>query len=206
MHHLQFLTLAQVHVNPAWQAWIEAAHRAHNIDAFEILRPVLLEDRRVLHCVLVRAGRAVDIARAGIPGSRWIGMIIGNLPIFDDHMVRKHATYRFVEAAANRLPGYCEIVPGAGTSGMDFCKSFFYTVESDYSSVCLEIRARSIPLDGVAPARNFPLKLYFRLQRSFGQSDLHTLPGGLDISTQIDQTRQGRRPQTREWTTSGVES
>ena len=55
---LQHFAVAQVHVYAAGQAGIEAANRAHNIDAFEILRPIFFEDRRVLHRVLVRSGSA----------------------------------------------------------------------------------------------------------------------------------------------------
>src|SRR5690606_41288912 len=49
----QRAALAEVHVDAAGQARVEAADRAHDVDALEVLRPVLLEDRHVLHGVLV---------------------------------------------------------------------------------------------------------------------------------------------------------
>jgi len=76
---LQHFAVAQVHVYAAGQAGIEAANRAHNIDAFEILRPIFFEDRRVLHRVFIRTRRAINIARVGIPGRRRIRMIVGDL-------------------------------------------------------------------------------------------------------------------------------
>ena len=45
VQHLQRLAVAEVHVHPARQARIEAAHRAHDVDALEVLPVVLLEDR-----------------------------------------------------------------------------------------------------------------------------------------------------------------
>ena len=57
---LQHLALAEVHVHPARQARVEAAHRPHDVDALEMLPVVLLEDRRVDDRVLVGPGRAVD--------------------------------------------------------------------------------------------------------------------------------------------------
>src|SRR5947207_1253650 len=47
--------VAEVHVDAARQARIEAAHRAHDVDALEVLGAVLLEQVHALHRVLVRA-------------------------------------------------------------------------------------------------------------------------------------------------------
>src|SRR3954465_6613450 len=44
----QQLAVAQVHVDPARQAGVEAAHGAHDVDPLELVRPVVLEDGRVL--------------------------------------------------------------------------------------------------------------------------------------------------------------
>ena len=78
---LQDLTVAEIHVDAAWQARIEAAHRAHDVDALEFFGAVLLEDGRVLHGIFVGTGRAVDIARIGIPRRGRIGMVVGDLVI-----------------------------------------------------------------------------------------------------------------------------
>src|SRR5438105_1284845 len=59
---LQGLALAQVDVHAAGQAGVEAANRPHDVDALELVGPVLLEDRRVLDRVLVGARGAVLVA------------------------------------------------------------------------------------------------------------------------------------------------
>ena len=110
---LQNLSVAQVHVHAARQAWIEAANRTHDVDSLEFVRPVFLEDRRVLHRVFVGAWRAIRIARIGVPRRRRIGMIIGDLVLANHHVMRQDAAHRFVESASNRLFGNLEVVPGA---------------------------------------------------------------------------------------------
>src|SRR6185503_6005448 len=69
----------EVHVDAAGQAGVEAAHRAHDVDADELVRAVLLEDRRVLDRVLVGPRRAVGVARARVPRGRRVGLEVGNL-------------------------------------------------------------------------------------------------------------------------------
>jgi hypothetical protein len=102
----------------AWQARVEAAHGAHDVDAFEILRAILFEDRRVLHGVLIGPRRAIHIAGIRIPGGRRIGVIVGDLVIADYDVMRKNAPHRFMETAADRFFRHLEIVPGARASGM----------------------------------------------------------------------------------------
>src|SRR2546429_4794262 len=57
VHPLDHLALAgptsEVHVHPAGQARVEAADSPHDVDALEVVGLVLLEDRGVLHRVLV---------------------------------------------------------------------------------------------------------------------------------------------------------
>src|SRR5215469_2879382 len=57
----------QVHVDATRQTGIEAAYRAHNVNAFEFVGTVVLEDGRVLHGVFVGTGRTVHVARAAVP-------------------------------------------------------------------------------------------------------------------------------------------
>ena len=102
---------AQVHMNAARQTRIKAAHRAHNIDSLEFVWPVLFKDRRILHRILVRARRAINVTWICIPGSRRIRMIIGDLAFANHHMMRKHATHRFVESATNGLFRHFEFGP-----------------------------------------------------------------------------------------------
>ena len=47
---------------------IEAAHRAHDVDALEVFAVVLLEDRLPLHRVLVGTGRSVGVPRVAFHG------------------------------------------------------------------------------------------------------------------------------------------
>src|SRR5215470_1630098 len=46
---LQHFAIAEIHMDAAGQAWIEAADGAHDIYAFEIVGTVLFENGRVLH-------------------------------------------------------------------------------------------------------------------------------------------------------------
>src|SRR5262249_9104354 len=147
------------HMYAAGQAGIEATYSAHNINAFEFLRSILLENRCILNGIFVGARSAIDIAWAGIPGRRWIGMVVRDLAVFDHHMVRKHAAHGFVEATANRLFGHGEVGPGGGTSRADLVKCFLNAVQGHYGRVRLEIGTRSVSLKCIAPPGNFPLDL-----------------------------------------------
>src|SRR5690242_8255753 len=97
------LTAADIHVYATGQTWIEAADGPHNVDALEAVRSVFFEDRCVLDGVFVRSRRSVDIARTGVPWRRGIGMVIGNLTVLDNDMVRKDTTDSLVEAARDRV-------------------------------------------------------------------------------------------------------
>src|SRR5437879_1885498 len=98
MPRLEYLAAAQIHVHTARQARIETAHRSHNVDSLEVSRSVLFEDRCVLDGILVRTRRAVHVARASVPGSRRVRMVVGDLAVANNHMVRQHTAYRFMEA------------------------------------------------------------------------------------------------------------
>lgn len=54
---------------------IEAALGAHDVDALEGLRAVLVENRDVLRGVLGGAGGAVLVADAAVPGRRRRGLV-----------------------------------------------------------------------------------------------------------------------------------
>ena len=100
---LQHLSTPQVHVYAAGQAGIEAAHGPHDVDALEFLRAIFLEDRSILHRILIGSGGAVDVTRIGIPRGGRIGMVVGDLALADDNMMRKHPPHRLVKAAADGL-------------------------------------------------------------------------------------------------------
>src|SRR5690242_19987322 len=109
--HLSHLAGARVHEHAARQARIEAAHGAHDVDALEVVRAVLLEDRRVLDGVLVRAGGTEGVPRAGVPRRRWVRLVVRDLAVADHHVVRQHPAGRLVEAAADGLLGHLELAP-----------------------------------------------------------------------------------------------
>ena len=115
---LQHLAVAQIHVYAARQARIKAAHRAHDVDALEFVRPVLFEDRRILHRIFVRTRRSVDVARIGVPRRRRIRMIVRDLAVANHHVVREHAANRFVEAAADGVFRNFEVGPRLGPAGV----------------------------------------------------------------------------------------
>src|SRR5690606_591178 len=98
---LEDVPLARVHVHAARQARIEAPHRAHDVDAFEVLLAVLLEDRQPLYGVRVGPRRAVDVTRARVPRRRRIRVVVGDLAIANDQVMREHAAHRLVKAAAD---------------------------------------------------------------------------------------------------------
>src|SRR5262249_33481911 len=87
VHGLDCLAVTQIHMHTARQAWVEASHRAHDIDALEIVGAVFLEDRRALYGILVRTRRAVHIARRAVPWCRRIRMIVGDLAIADHQVM-----------------------------------------------------------------------------------------------------------------------
>src|SRR2546423_15680393 len=103
MTRLDGLAFAEIHVHAARQTRIEAPDRAHDIDALERVAAVLLEDWHVLNRVLVGARRAIDIPRARIPRRRRIRVVVGNIAIVDDELMRQIAALRFRESEPHAL-------------------------------------------------------------------------------------------------------
>src|ERR1700730_16851349 len=205
MKNLKLFPFTQVHMHATRQAGVKAANCAHDVNALEFIRAVLLEDGCVLHRILIWARCAVDIAHAAIPGRRRIGMVVGDLAVLDDQVVRKHATHSFVEAAADGLLWYREFRPCPGMTGIYLCQRLVYTVERDSSGVGLEVGARAVTLDSVAPLRNLPLKLHLWLRGALGEPNLHAVSGGLDVAAQVYDTGQGCRPQASNSAAAGVQ-
>src|SRR5579885_3374931 len=87
MPRLKDLSVAEIHVDAAGQARIETPHCAHDVNPLEIGRAVLFENRRVLHGIFVRSGRAVNVARRSIPWCWRIRMVIGDLAVANHHMM-----------------------------------------------------------------------------------------------------------------------
>src|SRR5260370_21653231 len=119
MHLPQYLAIAQMHVHAARHARIEAAHRAHDVDALESIRRVLLEYRGVLHRVFKRPGRAVTVSHAGVPGGRRVRVVVGDPAAAYHHVMAENTAYRFGEAAAIGLVRDRERLPGLRAAGPD---------------------------------------------------------------------------------------
>ena len=49
-------------------------------------------------------------------------MIVGDLAVANDDVMRQHAAHRFVEAAADGFLGHLEVGPGLGAAGVQFCQ------------------------------------------------------------------------------------
>ena len=141
--------LPAVHVHAARQARVERAHRPHDVDPLEVLRAVLLEDRRVLHRVLVGAGSPVDVARARVPRRRRVGLVVRDLAVLDHHVVREDAAGGLVEAHADRRLRHLELVPALGAAGLDLLHRPLQVVQRDQRRVGLVVGARAVALDRV---------------------------------------------------------
>src|ERR1700689_4521323 len=97
MTRFEDLAAAIVHVHATGQTGIEASNRPHDVDALELIPAVFLEDRRVLHGILVGTWRAVGITRIGVPWRRRIRVIVGDLAFTGDDVMGKHAANGLVE-------------------------------------------------------------------------------------------------------------
>ena len=191
-------------MHAAGQAGVEAAHRAHDVDALEVLAVVLLEDRLALHRVLVRAGRAVGVARVGVPRRRRVRVVVGDLAVPDHHVVAEHAADGLGEAAADALVGHLELLPGLGPAGPDLDQRLLGEVQRAGRGVGLEVGPGPVALDRVAPLRDLPLEADRALERGLRQVDLHAGAGGLDVAD-VDQAGQRRRPQPGQRAAAGVQ-
>src|SRR6202020_2683009 len=141
VHDLAHLPAAGVHVHTARQARVEGTHSPHDVDALELVRAVLLEDRRVLDGVLVGARRPVDIAWAGVPWRRRVRLGVGGLALANDHVVRQHSAGGLVEAAADGALGHREAVPALGPARLDLLDRPLQAVQRDQRAVGLVVGA-----------------------------------------------------------------
>jgi hypothetical protein len=86
-------------------------------------------------------------------------MVIGDLAVADDHVMREHAAHRFVEAAADGFLRHLEVVPGLGAAGVQFRQRLLDKMQRGRRRIGLEVSAGAVALDGVAPLGNLPLEL-----------------------------------------------
>ena len=132
-------------------------------------------------------------------------MVVGDLSVLDDHMMGKHTAHSLMEATADGLLGYREIVPRLGATSTYLGKCLIDTMQRDSGRVGLEVGSCTVTLDSVAPLRNLPLKLHLRLRGRLRQANLDTVAGCLDIASQVDYAGQGRRPQASDGSTASIQ-
>src|SRR5262245_21758733 len=131
------LSFPEVHVHAAWEARIEAAYGAHDVDALNVVARALLEDRHVLDRVLVWPGRPVDVARARVPRRRRIRVVVRDLPIANDEMVRQHAADRLRETAADPFLRDGERLPGLRMAEANLLERLIDEVHRAGRRICL---------------------------------------------------------------------
>ncbi len=141
MVSLQNLSAADIHMNTARQAGVEAADRPHDVDAFKFIWTVFLKYGRVLDRIFIRSGGPVNVAWTRIPRCRRIGMVVGDLPLFDDDMMRKDTADGLMESTRDRLVGHLEWSPRFIVAGADFIQGLLAEVERGRSGVMPESRS-----------------------------------------------------------------
>jgi len=115
---LENLSTAEIHVHAAGQARDQSSHGAHNVDTFELIGTVLLEDGSYSapHLSYDRACRKYP--------ADWHSMVSEDTDdnwrscFADHHMMRKNASDCFVKATADGLFRHFEIRPGLGLAGV----------------------------------------------------------------------------------------
>src|SRR5581483_11808786 len=205
MSQFELFARPEVHVNSAWQTRIKAADGSHDVDAFELVRPVFLEDRGVLDGIFVRAGCSVYVTRAGIPGRGRIGMVIGYAAVANHQVIRQDPAHRFMEAAANGFVRNLEGGKGLRAARVNFLHRLFAAIQTDRRGVSLEIGTGAVAFDGIAPLRNLPDELLFRFGGGLGQTNAHGfVPRRLDVPD-VHQPGQSGGPQPRNGTAARIQ-
>src|SRR5580692_12459079 len=112
MMRFQHLSVSKVHVHTTRQARIETPQGAHDVYTLEFVRPVFLEDRRVLYRIFVGSRRSIDVARIRVPRRWWVWMVICDFAVANHDVVRQHAAHSFVESATDSVLRHLELRPG----------------------------------------------------------------------------------------------
>src|SRR4051794_31729791 len=94
---------------------------------------------------------------------------------------------------------------GLSASGMNFFHRLFAAIKANGCCVGLEISARAISLDCVAPFRNTPDEFDLWLGGGFRQTNANGFVSGRFDIAKIHQTCQSCGPQASNWTAAGVE-
>src|SRR5215204_1528596 len=184
---LDDLAIAHVHVDPAGQARIEAAHGTHDVDALEVVGAVLLEDRHAGHRVLVRARRPEGVGRRPVPRRRRVWMVVCDLAVPDHEVVREDSPDCLVEAASDTLVRHLELLEDLGLAGAHQLEGLLREVDRRRRRVGNEIDPGPIPLDGVGPLGHLPLEVGLGHGGRLGQVDLDAIARGFHVATDIDE-------------------
>src|ERR1700723_3745725 len=144
MVSLQRLAITEIHVHATRQARVEATYRSHDVDPFELVWAVVLEDRRVLHRVFIGPGRSVNIAWVRVPRGRRIRMVICNFAVANNYVMREHSAHRLVEATSDGILRHFEVRPGFRIALMQLSQRLFGKIQSGAGSVNLEVSSRTV--------------------------------------------------------------
>ena len=113
---------------------------------------------------------------------RRVRMVVRDLPVTNNHVMRQHAAHSFVEAAADRFIRHLEFRPCLGSARVQFLHRSVPRSRAPRSRVRLEVCARAIPFNRVTPLGDLPFKLAFRQRDGLRQIDLHAISRGLDVA------------------------
>src|SRR6266478_8035088 len=131
-------------------------------------------------------------------------MVVRDLSLADDHVVREQTAHRFVEPATDRLLRDLEIGPGARAPGMDLRAPALEKVERSRRRIRLEVAARAIALQGVGPARDLPLQLGLGEVGGLRQADAYALSRRFH-PTKVHLAGERGDPEARERSAAAVE-
>jgi len=168
MSGLDYLAASHVKMDPTWHARIEASHGPHDINAFEIIPAVLLENGGVCYCVLIRSRCAKPIAWTRIPRGRWIGVIIGDSSPADDHVMTKSSPHSLMKTATDGVIGNFELIPSFQATGVNLLQGLVDEMKRRGRRKGLEIRAGAVAFKGVAPFRDVPFEFALAVICGFG--------------------------------------
>src|SRR5438874_91466 len=110
-----------------------------------------------------------------------------------------------MKPTADPLIGDLEIPPGLGVPGIDRFHGALEKIKRGGGGVSLEITARSIALQRIAPFWNSPFESRFGQIGRLGQRNSDSLPGGLDVPN-VDRACESSGPEPGQWPPAAVQS
>ena len=181
-------------------------HRAHDVDAAEVVLPVLLEDRLPMHRVLVRA-RACRRSRSGCrstasagTGGSWRSCRRGS----PGGARARRAPPRGSRSRSPRRGRRSPRTPSCGPARISL-ERLVEEVQRHAGRVGDEVDPRAVALDRVRPLRDLPLERRSRACSASSAASIFTLVAGRLHVRRVDLVGERRRPQPRERAAAGVE-